>query len=337
MKPSTLLAVAMGAPIVSADYMCPAHKSKTDIPALKFGYKVQALLESYYNMIPVNATFFKGLPMADQKGMNGDTMAENTVANVMGLTKQAELGAKAIVESVKSITGDGDMMPPKCNYNFPPTPDGMTHLKHAYFLEASMCGAFIGLADYVQSPEAAFLMARLAAEHGIHASALRGQMQDVGFHDNSTSLTPAFTPETVMMKSDDAEVGKLGKWLNGCTGSIYAPCRGKLMIGDLGAKLTDQMSSEDDGDDDHEGCDSMQPSPTSEGQSTPTSGMGGNGNDNGDDDDGDDDNDGDNNNDDGDNSGMPMPTPSQIQAGAGRNLPTAGMVSVIATVFAMLM
>lgn len=315
MKPSTLLAVAIGAPVVSADYMCPAHKSKADIPALKFGYKVQALLESYYNMIPVNATFFKDLPMADQKGMNGDTMAENTVANVMGLTKQAELGAKAIVESVKSITGDENMMPPKCDYNFPPTTDGMTHLKHAFFLEASMCGAFIGLADYVQSPEAAFLMARLAAEHGIHASALRAQMQAVGFHDNSTSLTPAFTPETVMMKSDDAEVGKLGKWLNGCTESIYAPCRGKLMIGDLGATLTDQMSSEDDrGDDD--GCDSLQPSPTSEGQSLPTSGMGGNGN---------------------DNSSMPMPTPSHVQASAGRKLPTAGMLSVVATVLAMLM
>lgn len=37
---------------------------------------------------------------------------------------------------------------------------------NAYNLEATMCGAFIGLADYVQSPQAAFSMARLAAEHG---------------------------------------------------------------------------------------------------------------------------------------------------------------------------
>lgn len=65
------------------------------------------------------------------------------------------------------------------------------------------------------------------------------------FMANSSSLTPAFTPEYVMMSG--GSVG-LRQYMKGCKmPTPSAPCGGKVEIGDLGAKLTGtktQMSSE---------------------------------------------------------------------------------------------
>lgn len=104
-----------------------------------------------------------------------------------------------------------------------------------------MCGGFIGLATVVQAPQAAFLMARLAVEHGIHATALRSMMQAVGFNPNSTSLAPAFTPTTILELSNSMEVGKLGSYLGGCAHAPVNPCGGSIEIGPLLANLTEQM------------------------------------------------------------------------------------------------
>ncbi|KAK3182177.1 hypothetical protein K4F52_006546 [Lecanicillium sp. MT-2017a] len=246
MKFSTVVPV-LGAQAVAADYVCPANVGMSDTEAIVFGYKVQALLEKYYQSVDVDASFFDGLPMADMEGMNGKTNAENMVTNVKGLAKQAMLGGEALkmlgMASMKANGGEA-MMPDECDYNMPEPSDGMDYMKKLFFLEATMCGAFIGLSDYVMSPEAAFLMARLSAEHGIHASAIRSKMQDVGFDPESEMLTPAFTPETIMMDGDDMEVGKLGKWLNGCAKkSPMAPCGGEVEIGPMLANLTDQSGN----------------------------------------------------------------------------------------------
>ncbi len=130
---------------------------------------------------------------------------------------------------------------PMCHYSYPPVTDAQSHLMNAYVIEATLCGAFIGLADYVQSPQAAFLMARLAAEHGIHASYIGSHMQPVIFPTNSTMLTPAFTPEMVSMTG--MGVGFLGAYLNNCVMPPAAPCGGNLSIGMLGATLNGQGSS----------------------------------------------------------------------------------------------
>lgn len=86
----------------------------------------------------------------------------NFLANTMGLAVQAKLG----VQGLQQAASDAGGSMPSCHYNYPVVTDAKSHLMNAYNLEATMCGAFIGLADYVQSPQAAFLMARLAAEHG---------------------------------------------------------------------------------------------------------------------------------------------------------------------------
>lgn len=78
----------------------------------------------------------------------------------------------------------------------------------------------------------------MAAEHGIHASALRAMMQAVGFRPNSTMLTPAFTPDMILEMG--MEVGMLGTYLGGCVKAPAAPCGGTVSFGPLLPMLTGQ-------------------------------------------------------------------------------------------------
>lgn len=123
-----------------------------DAAAIRFGLSLQTLLSSYYDAVPVNSSFYSTLP--------SPTMPmTDFLANTMGLAK---LGVDGLQQAA---TAAGASVP-SCEYSYPPVTDAKSHLMNAYELEATLCGAFIGLADYVQSPQAAFLMARLAAEHG---------------------------------------------------------------------------------------------------------------------------------------------------------------------------
>lgn len=238
MKVSIILPL-FEASLALAAYQCPVMPQAPGL-AIQYAYTIQTLMQEYYFSVPVNTTFFSDLPNATAiSPINGMTLAENTVTNVNGLTKQAELGSEAL----RQFWGSYDSTSLSyCNYNLPAAATGLDHLKMAYFFEASLCGAFIGLAEVVQAPQAAFLMARLAAEHGVHASAIRGMMQAVGFHANSTSLLPAFAPSTVLMSNGSREVGMLGSFLGGCASAPPNPCNGTIVIGPLLAELNDQMS-----------------------------------------------------------------------------------------------
>lgn len=86
-------------------------------------------------------------------------------------------------------------------------------------------------------------MARISAEHGIHGSYLRSYMSPVSFMPDSMALTPAFTPEHLLMKGDGtasrANVGYLGQWINSdCVKVPEAPCGANVMIGNLTASLS---------------------------------------------------------------------------------------------------
>lgn len=224
---STLSALFIAAS--TATYMCPVSPSSADAAAIAFGLSLQNLLSTYYAAIPINATFFSTLP-SPTKPMT------DFLANTMGLATQAKLGVSALQQLATSVS----VQMPKCSYSYPPVTDAHSHLMNAFLLEATLCGAFIGLADYVQSPQAAFLMARLAAEHGIHASYIGGHMESVIFPTNSTMLTPAFTPE--MVSQTGMGVGFLGAYLNNCVTPPAAPCGGNVSIGMLGATLNGQGS-----------------------------------------------------------------------------------------------
>ena len=221
----TNIVLAVGC-MAQSNYDCMPTSS--DMTAVKFAYSVQNLLSSYYSSVPVNETFFSTLP-------NHTVPHTNFMANAMGLKRQAELGMDALQQFSSKASNNTNM--PMCDYNLPTPMDAKSHLMNAYQMEATLCGAFIGLADYVQCPEASFLLARLSAEHGIHASYIGSHMKPQVFMANSTSLTPAFTPQHVMMSGDS--VGHLGQYMNDCHAPMpSAPCGGKVEIGKLGANLT---------------------------------------------------------------------------------------------------
>jgi len=155
MKTSNPLQLLFIAAVASATYMCPVNPGSSDAPAIEYGYALQNLLSSYYNSVPINESFYASLP-SPTKPMT------DFLANTKGLAVQAKLGAEALSQAGTMAGGTKRT----CKFSYPPVTDAASHLMNAYIFEATLCGAFIGLAAYVQSPQAAFLMARLAAEHG---------------------------------------------------------------------------------------------------------------------------------------------------------------------------
>lgn len=85
-------------------------------------------------------------------------------------------------------------------------------------------------------------MARLAAEHGIHASFLGSYFQDTPYSADSMALTPAFTPAHVLQKGNGAsrsQVGMLGQYIpSSCAPIPPAPCGGDVSIGMINAMLS---------------------------------------------------------------------------------------------------
>ena len=71
-------------------------------------------------------------------------------------------------------------------------------------------------------------------------------MQPIGFMPNSTTLTPAFTPEMVL--SSGTQTGQLGGYLGSCNVmGPQAPCNGLVAFGPLLSNLTGQSASQEQG------------------------------------------------------------------------------------------
>ncbi|KAL2349797.1 hypothetical protein BJ546DRAFT_1015094, partial [Cryomyces antarcticus] len=232
MKVTPLISLGFMLSATTASYQCPITMP-SDASAIKFAYSIQNLLYNYYKSVPVNTTFFDKLPMGTTTShLDNMTMSANVVTNLQGLQNQAMLGVQALSDFGSMASS---WVVPSCTYTYPPVTNASSHIVNAYYIEASLCGAFIGLADYVQTPTAAFLMARLAAEHGIHASFLGSYMNAAPFSATNTMLTPAFTPESLLRVG--SEVGMLGSYLGSCVPAPSAPCNGTVVIGDLNAML----------------------------------------------------------------------------------------------------
>lgn len=232
MKLSILTHVGLLASVSKAMYQCPIT-TPGEPNALEFAFSVQKLLYDYYESVPVNTTFFDTLPMGTKMSpLNNMTMSANVVTNLEGLQKQSMIAGKGILELGAMYP---DFQEPACEYTLPTAMNASSHIMNAFLIEASLCGAFIGLADYVQTPTEAFLMARIAAEHGIHAAYILSYMNAAPFSAQSTMLTPAFTPTQILRQG--SEVGMLGGYLGGCVAAPAAPCGATVQIGDANAEL----------------------------------------------------------------------------------------------------
>ncbi len=204
-----------------------------DASVLQFANCAQTLLTNYYMASNISA-------------MNFSTTAYpfSIVRDLAGLQKQAELGALAVQQTMM-LMPNAPMMTmntSNCMFNFSMPMNGSQVLMDAFKIEAEMCATFIGLADYVLSPTVAFTMARLAAEHGIHAASIQAlYMKEAVFMVNSTSLTPAITPMEAM--------SVLRPMMGTCGSMMTAPqlpcnntlMNSTLMIGPLIAKVDMKM------------------------------------------------------------------------------------------------
>lgn len=75
-------------------------------------------------------------------------------------------------------------------------------------------------------------MARLSAQHGVHAGAISRYLGEVPFSADAIALTPAYTPSHVLQKaSDDLQPGILGDYIpSSCVKVPQAPCGGEVHI-----------------------------------------------------------------------------------------------------------
>lgn len=130
--------------------MCPSMPCSADVTALEFAFSVQNFLYQFYKQNgDYSGSEFSSFPNASMIAMNGQTLAENIASNMNGLQRQAMLG----VEGIKNLAMDIDLAnigysTPNCSYTFPPSLNeggGMQFVVTAYYIEATLCGTFIGV------------------------------------------------------------------------------------------------------------------------------------------------------------------------------------------------
>ncbi|TKA27345.1 hypothetical protein B0A50_04956 [Salinomyces thailandicus] len=224
---------AQGSSQCTNGYVCNSNAmiqpTEADANTLTYAYAIQNLLVQWYDQYSFSESDFSALPNADAVQMNGQSMAANVAANFAGLKQQATLGLQAI-QQLGDVVGASM---PSCDYNLPPgLPNVTAAIMSATLVEATLCGAFIGGADYVYHPEVANLMARMSAEHGIHGSFLHTYTQSVPFSADSMALTPAFTPDQIL--SSGMGVGYLGDYIPaGCVSAPAPPCNAPISFGPL--------------------------------------------------------------------------------------------------------
>ncbi|KAJ6178204.1 hypothetical protein N7519_008665 [Penicillium mononematosum] len=192
--------------------------SASDAKVLQFALGVSNFIGTFYNET-VNSTF----------GESNNATIKAYQKILFGLEKGNTLSSQAIEKVGAKAPG---FSKPECDYKIPEVNSTQSWAQWAYRFEATVTGAFIGLAGYTESPEVAFLMARLAAEHSEHSSLIGSRVNASYFAQNSTSLVAAYGP--VQILSTRNETGSLGEYLGGCLTAPTSPC-GPLRIGPLAA------------------------------------------------------------------------------------------------------
>lgn len=129
-----------------AGYVCPIAPPE-DATALEFAYAIQRFL---YNFYEANGDYmesmFSSFPNASMTGHDGMPLSADLATNFAGLRKQSQLAVQGI-QQLSSMAGSG-YEEPTCEYSYPPGfqsgGSAMDFLMSAYYIEATLCGAFIG-------------------------------------------------------------------------------------------------------------------------------------------------------------------------------------------------
>ncbi|KAJ5252601.1 hypothetical protein N7489_003011 [Penicillium chrysogenum] len=200
--------------------------SASDAKVLQFALGVSNFIGTFYNET-VNSTF----------GESNNATIRAYQKILFGLEKGNTLSSQAIEKVGARAPG---FSKPECDYQIPEVSSTQSWAQWAYRFESTVTGAFIGLAGYTESPEVAFLMARLAAEHSEHSSLIGSRVNSTYFAQNSTSLVAAYGPAQIL--STRNQTGSLGEYLGGCLTAPTSPC-GPLRIGPLAATPSPSSSA----------------------------------------------------------------------------------------------
>ncbi|KAJ5407664.1 hypothetical protein N7509_001547 [Penicillium cosmopolitanum] len=206
---------------------CSLTSSDTDV--LEYTWVLSNFLNSFYQTVQLNQSV--------ASLVSNSTSSSKALENLEGIVHADNLTAEAVREVSSQAP---DFKEPSCQYTFPPVSGIQSFVKWAYQFESTLSGAFIGAAGYTQSPEVAFLLARLAAEHSAHATWIGSRVNSSMFQANATSLVPAYAPSQVLLKTN--ETGSLGTYLGDCVSAPKNPC-GVLQIGPLEANITSSSAA----------------------------------------------------------------------------------------------
>lgn len=198
--------------------------TSSDSKVLQYTYALSGFLNSFYASTSINST------VAAQ--VSNSTSASKVLSNLQGIQHLDNLTVEAVRELSSKAPG---FSAPSCSYTFPTVSSISQFVQYAYQFEYTLSGAFIGVAGYTKSPEVAFLLARLAAEHSAHATYIGSRLNSTMFQSSSPSLVSAYTPTQVLTTGNST--GQLGSYLGGCVSAPSNPC-GSLKIGPLEANIT---------------------------------------------------------------------------------------------------
>ena len=203
--------------------------TSADTTLLEYAYAISDFATKFYAAVPVNSSLASAI--------SNVTSTTQALANLQGLEISNNLTLEAIRELGSQAPG---FSAPDCTFTYPSVSSVFSFARWAYQLENTLTGAFVGAAGYTKSPEVAFLLARLAAEHSAHATWVGSRVNSTIFPPNANALVAAYTPEQVLNQTSNA-TGSLGMYIGDCVSAPAAPC-GTLVIGPLEANLTSSSS-----------------------------------------------------------------------------------------------
>lgn len=222
------LFVAGGA-LSSAASSSNCSLTSSDTGVLEYTWALSSFLNSFYQTVQLNSSV--------ASLVSNSTSSSKALANLEGIVHANNLTTEAVRELSSQAP---DFTEPSCQFTFPSVGSIQAFVKYVYQFESTLSGAFIGAAGYTTSPEVAFLLARLAAEHSAHATWIGSRVNSSMFQANATSLVPAYAPSQVLLKGNDT--GSLGAYLGGCASAPSNPC-GTLEIGPLEANITSSSAA----------------------------------------------------------------------------------------------
>lgn len=200
-----------------------------DTSVIEFAWALQNLTDQWYSSSWLNSSAFSSAP--------NDSTAM-WYPNFEGMKKASSLGLLAVNQTASRTP---NVKQPRCNYTLPKATDSRSVLFTTRKLEASVCGAFIALAGYAESPEVSFLLARLAASHAAHATYIGGSLMEPIFSTKNDSLIAAYPPERVLSKGN--ATGMLGSFMGMCVNAPMKPCGKTLIVGPESGNLTSNASA----------------------------------------------------------------------------------------------